>query len=336
MSTASAKPRVAVIGTGGTISSIGAPPLVVQDYSRYGRMMQSSEIIERYPEVHEVADVIAVDFRNVGSTNIGFSDWKALVDKCSQLVAETPDLAGIVIGHGTATLEETAYFLNLTLKVPVPVVVVGAMRPASALSSDAGMNLVNAVRTAGDPASRGLGVLVLLNDEIQAARDVTKSANLRLNTFKTADLGILGYADGDAIAYYRRPIRKSMPDTEFDISLLEELPRVEISYSHTGAEGTAVRAFVAAGVKGIVSAGVASGGSPPRERDALKEASAAGIMVVQSSRASSGRVQESLELQQSGFIRADNLTPQKARLLLSLGLTVTSDRDELQRIFSTY
>ncbi len=216
---------------------------------------------------------------------------------CEQLVAEHADLAGIVIGHGTATLEETAYILNLTLKVAVPVVLVGAQRPSSALSTDAGLNLVNAIRVAASPEARGMGVLVVLNDEIQAARDVTKTSTLRLQTFRSADFGVLGHADGDAVAFYRRPVRRCCPDTEFDIRSLDALPRVDIAYAYAGGDGTAVRAFIAAGAKGIVSAGFAPGGAPPGEFEALKEAAAQGVVVMQCTRVDDvGRTELAREL----------------------------------------
>ena len=253
------KPKVAFIGTGGTIASVGAGPLDLQNYGATGKVMHADEIIARFPETAAVAEVLPVRYRNIPSTAIGFADWKALVLLCEKLVAEHPDLAGIVVGHGTATLEETAYILNLTLKVQVPVVLVGAQRPSSALSTDAGLNLVNAIRVAASPEARGMGVLVVLNDEIQAAREVSKTATLRLQTFRSADFGVLGHADGDAIAFYRRPLRRCCPDTEFDIRALDALPRVDIAYAYAGADGTAVRAFIAAGAKGIVSAGFAPG-----------------------------------------------------------------------------
>jgi L-asparaginase len=330
------RPKVAFIGTGGTISSVGRGPLDLQDYSAAGIMMHAEEILERWPETALVADVLAVRYRNIPSPAIGFAEWKALSARCSQLVADHPDLSGIVIGHGTATLEETAYFLNLTLKVPVSVVVVGAQRPSSALSSDAGMNLVNALRVAASPEARGLGVLVVLNDEIQAAREVTKTSTLRLQTFRTPDFGVLGHADGDAIAFYRRPIRRCAPDTEFDIAGLDSMPRVDISYSYAGGDGTAVRAFAAAGARGIIAAGFAPGFCTPGEIEALTEAARNGIIVVQSTRAGSGRTFRGSKQREAGFLIADNLNPQKARLLLALALTVTGDPEEILRIFRTY
>ena len=331
-----ALPKVAFIGTGGTIASLGRGPLDLQVYGANGHVMHAEDILAKWPVSGMVADVMPVKYRNIPSTAIGFADWKALHGLCGDLVAQHPDLAGIVIGHGTATLEETAYFLNLTLKVSVPVVLVGAQRPSSALSSDAGMNLVNAIRVAASPEARGMGVLVVLNDEIHAAREVTKSATLRLQTFRTPDFGVLGHADGDAVVFYRQPMRRRAPDTEFDISGVETFPRVDIAYSYAGADGTAVRAFVAAGARGIVSAGFAPGGTSPDEWVALKDAAAAGAVAVQSTRAGSGRTFRGTRLREGGILIADNLSPQKARILLSLALTKTGDADEIARIFRTY
>jgi L-asparaginase len=330
------KPKIAFIGTGGTLASVGRGPLDVQDYGATGSVMHADEILARWPETSLVADVIPVRFSNIVSPSIGFAEWKALVALCGRLVAEHPDLGGIVIGHGTATLEETAYFLNLTVKVAVPVVLVGAQRPSSALSSDAGMNLVNAIRVAASPASRGMGVLVVLNDEIHAARDVTKTSTMRLQTFRTADFGALGHADGDAVEFYRRPIRRHAPDTVFDVSGIDFLPRVDISYSYAGGDGVAVRAFIAAGARGIVAAGFAPGFCTPGEVEALTDAAAQGIIVVQSTRAGSGRTFLGTKLRQLGFLIADNLTPQKARILLALALTVTADREDIAGIFRTF
>ncbi len=330
------KPKVAFIGTGGTISSLGRGPLDLQDYSAAGIMMHAEEILQRWPETALVADVLPIRYRNIPSPAIGFPEWKGLSALCAQLVREHPDLAGIVIGHGTATLEETAYFLNLTIKVAIPVVVVGSQRPSSALSSDAGMNLVNAIRVAASPEARGLGVFVVLNDEIHAAREVTKTSTLRLQTFRTPDFGVLGHADGDAVAFYRRPVRRRAPDTEFDIAGLDVIPRVDISYSYAGGDGTAVRAFTAAGAAGIVAAGFAPGFCPPDEIEALIDAARQGIVVVQCTRAGSGRTFRGTKLREAGFLIADNLNPQKARILLSLALTVTRDPEEILRIFRTY
>jgi L-asparaginase len=330
------KPKVAFIGTGGTISSLGEGPLDILDYGATDQRMQGDAILAMFPHWADVADVIPVNFDNVVSHNIYFDQWKKLVLLCDRVVADHPDLAGIVIGHGTASMEETAYVLNLTLKVNVPVVIVGSQRPASALSTDAGMNLVNAIRTAASPDARGMGVLLMLNDEIHAAREVTKTSTFRLQTFRTPDFGVLGHADGDRIAFYRAPLRRHAPETEFDIRPLDALPRVDIVYSYVGSDGTASRAFLAAGARGIVSAGFAPGMPGFAEAAVLKDAVRQGVVVVQSTRAGSGRTFRGQRAAESGFLVADNLNPQKARLLLALALTRTSDPAEITRIFETY
>lgn len=331
------KPKVAVLGTGGTItalSSIG--PLDLFEYTSSGRMLEADEMVDRFADVKQFADIIPIRFKAVPSTAIAFPEWKAVVLAADKAVQDHPDLAGIVVLHGTATLEETAYALNLTAKVSIPIVLVGAQRPASALSGDAGLNLINAVRAAASPASRGLGVLVCLNDEIQSAREVSKTSTARLQTFRSPDFGVLGHADGDAIAYYRQPIRKHAPDTEFDIRGFDSLPRVDIALSYAGDDGTAIRAFVKAGAKGLVLAAFAPGLLSPPEMDAAREAVAAGVVVVTSSRAGSGRVFHPEKNQDAGFIPGDNLTPQKARILLSLALSETADKQEIARMFATY
>ena len=330
------KPKVAFIGTGGTISSLGAGPLDILDYGATENRMQADAILAMFADCATVGDSRAVNFDNIVSHNIYFDSWKKLVLLCDDLVAAHPDLAGIVIGHGTASMEETAYFLNLVLKVTVPVVIVGSQRPASALSTDAGMNLVNAIRTAASPAARGMGVLLMLNDEIHAAREVTKTSAFRLQTFRSPDFGVLGHADGDRIAFYRAPLRRRMPDTVFDIRGLDALPRVDITYAYVGSDGTAVRAFLAAGARGIVSAGFAPGFPGTADGALLTEAVQQGVTVVQSTRAGSGRTFRGTRARESGFLIADNLNPQKARLLLALALTVTSDAGEIAAMFETY
>lgn len=330
----SAKPKVAVIGTGGTISSIGRSPLDLIDYGAAGRMLDVNGLIARVPELALVAEVIPVPFKAIPSTALGWPEWKDLLLICDRLAAEHPDLAGIVVTHGTASLEETAYFLSLTLKIPQPVVVVGAQRPASALAADGPMNLLNACRVAADPGARGLGALVLLNDEIQAAREVTKTSTLRLQTFRTPDFGALGHADADGIFWYRRPLRRLAPETEFDVRGMEALPRVDIAYAHADADGTAIEAFVAAGAKGIVTAGFAPGYVTPAMSAAMADAVRKGVAVVTSSRAGSGRAARTTRNAALGFVTADNLTPQKARILLALALA--HGIADLERVFATY
>jgi L-asparaginase len=326
-----------VIGTGGTISGVGRDRLDFYEYGTSGRFMQVDELIAGVPELARVADVVPIRYKNVGSTELGPEDWLRLVGLVHETAASDPSIAGIVVTHGTATLEETAYFLNLTVHVPIPVVVVGAMRPSSALGADGGLNLLNGVRVAGSPDARGMGVVVVLNDEINAAREVAKTSNYRVQTFVSRDFGVLGYADADKVIFYRKPLRRCAPDTEFHVSGLTDLPRVDIIPAYAGADAMLVVAAIAAGARGIVSAGFPSGSPSPAQKSALKEAARAGIAVVQSSRSGSGRViDDKVALRDAGFVAADNLTAQKARILLMLALTVTTDTNEIRRIFDTY
>ncbi len=337
MPPAGALPKVAVIGTGGTISSVGRDSLDLVDYTLTGQKYEADELVERFPEIRRAANVTPIRFRAMSSTDVGIAEWLELLRMIHEVAARGENFDGIVVTHGTATLEETAYFLNLTVKTEIPVVVVGAQRPSSAFGTDAGMNLFNAIRVAGSPEARGLGVLVLLNDEIQAARDVTKTSTQRLHTFRSPDFGILGHADGDGtIAIYRRPARRHAPDCEFDIGSLETLPRVDILLSYAGSDGAAVDAFIAAGARGIVAAGFAPGSCTKAEITALNRARAAGVAVVQSTRAGSGRVATANTQRIEGAVSGDNLPPQKARILLMLALTVSDEPAEIARMFAVY
>jgi len=329
-------PRLAVIGTGGTISSLGASSLDVLDYPDFGQKLSCEALLERFPETRLVADPVPVTFRQVGSTEIGPREWVELRALIHRIGRDEPAVTGFVIPHGTATLEETAFFLNLTLAVMQPVVLVGAQRPASALGSDAGMNLVNALRVAGSPLARGKGVLAVVNDEIHAARDVVKTSTYRLQTFRSLDFGALGHVDGDGVHFYRSPSRKHMPDTQFAALDLGALPRVEIVYSYAGADGALVDAAVAAGARGIVSAGFAPGSPTPQQRTALERAAKSGVVIVQCSRAASGRVAPRRRLRESAIVAGEDLSPQKARILLMLALSTTADITAIQQAFSTY
>jgi L-asparaginase len=289
-----------------------------------------------FHKLKTVANVIPVTFDTLLSTAVSFPHWKKLAEVISALTDEHPDLAGIVILHGTSSMEETAYALNLGLHTSIPVVLTGAQRPASALSTDAGMNIYNAVRLAACPEARNLGVLICLNDEIQVARDVTKTSNGRLQTFRSPDFGALGHVDGDKIVMYRSPTRRHTPDTEFDLREIAQLPRVDIAYSYAGGDGVAVQAFINAGARGIVGAAFAPGLLSPEEFIAMEAAVKQGVAVAISSRAGSGRTFAPSKMRAAGFIQADNLTPQKTRILLSMALTKTQDRAEIQRMLDTY
>jgi L-asparaginase len=328
-------PRIAVIGTGGTISSLGSSTLDVLDYPDFGQKLTCEALLDRFSETRLVADPMPVTFRQVGSTEIGPKDWIEIRALIHRITRDEPEVAGFVIPHGTATLEETAFFMNLTLATSRPVVLVGAQRPASALGTDAGMNLVNALRVAGLPEARGKGVLVVLNDEIHAARDVVKTSTYRLQTFRSVDFGALGHVDGDGVHFYRAPVSAHMPDTPFADIELRELPRVDIIYSYAGADGALVDAAVAAGARGIVSAGFAPGSPTLEQRAAFERAAKSGIVVVQCSRAT-GRVAPRRRLRESGIVAGEDFTPQKARILLMLALTTTTDVAEIQKAFQTY
>src|SRR5438105_2467155 len=328
-------PRIAVIGTGGTISSIGASSLDVLDYPDFGQKLSCEALLDRFPETRLVAEPVPITFRQVGSTEIGPNEWVEMRALIHRIDRDDPQIAGFVIPHGTATLEETGFFLNLTLAVCRPVVLVGAQRPASALGTDAGMNLVNALRVAGSTLAHGKGVLVVLNDEIHAARDVVKTSTYRVQTFRSADFGALGHVDGDGVHFYRIPSRTHMPDTPFAGLELTALPRVDIVYSYAGADGALVDAAVAAGARGLVSAGFAPGSPTPEQRAAFECAAKSGVVVVQCSRAA-GRVAPRRRLRESGIVAGEDFTPQKARILLMLALSATNDVVEVQRAFQTY
>lgn len=330
-------PTIGVISTGGTLTTLsGIGELDLFEYTATGTRLNADEMLAKFPQATNIANIVPIQFDTLPSTAVSFPHWKKLVLMIESFLNTTPSPSGVVILHGTATLEETAYALSLTLRTDVPVVLTGAQRPASALSSDAGMNIYNAVRIASNPNARGMGVLVCLNDEIHAAREVTKTSTARLQTFQSPDFGALGHADGDRISFYRKPLRRHNPDTEFDLHNVSELPRVEIAYHYAGSDGIATRAFIQAGSKGIVGAAFAPGLLSPEENIAMKEAVAAGVKVVISSRAGSGRTFGPSKIVDAGFIRADNLNPQKARILLALALTKTQDSVEIQHIFDTY
>lgn len=330
-------PLVCVIGTGGSISSIGVSRTDFVDYSHGDRHYTIDEMLSRVPEIADVATVRAEQLANVSSGDISPAHWVALAQRVNAILRDTPDVAGVAITHGTATLEETAYFLNLTVKSAKPVVVTGAMRPMTAMSNDADLNLLDCIRVAASPAAAGRGVLVVLNNQIQAARDVTKGSTSRVDTFKSSDLGFLGYADSDGgVVFYRTPARAHTLETEFDVAGVKELPRVDVALAYSGADGTAVRAFAEAGCKGLVSAGLGSGSAPRAFLDALTDVARKGVPVVAASQSGSGRVMARKALIERGLIVADNLQPRKARILLMLALTRTRAPADIQRMMLTY
>ena len=334
---ATSRPKVRVVGTGGSIAGIGPHRLDYILYPEVGGHLTIEESLARIAEVNDVAEIGSEDFVSVGSTAIGPHEWLGMAHRINEIFAEGADVAGVVVTHGTATLEETAYFLNLTVKSSRPVVITGAMRPPTAVGTDADINLLDAVRIAAHPDAAGKGVLTVLNNEIQCARDVTKTNSYRVETFKPNELGFLGYVDSDGeVVFYRTPTRKHTTATPFDVSGLEALPRVDMVYSYAGDDGYLVDAVRDRGSDGLVLAGFGGGSYPPAAIDAAARAVADGIPVVLASRVTAGRIIMTPAKEEGGFMVCDNLLPQKARILLMLALTVTRDRGRIQRMFAEY
>ena len=332
-----ALPRIGLILTGGTIDSVGTDRLDLAWYIEAGKRLSDGELLGRIPELKDIAAMEEVPFRRLPSHALVDKDWLELL-RTVHAIFDDNRTDGIVITHGTNTLEETAYFLNLTLKTDKPVVLVGSMRPSSAISADGSLNLVNAVKVAADPGSRGRGCLVVMNDTIYNARDVTKNSTYRVDAFQSRDMGPLGFADADGkIIYYHQPTRPHTDDTEFDVRAMTHLPRVDVVLSYVGADATMIDAAVRAGARGIVSAATGAGRPTPAEDVAFDKAyKETGTLMCLCSRVASGRVVRSPGLIKRGFVAGDNLQPWKARILLSLALTKTSNADDIQRMFDTY
>lgn len=327
-------PRVHVLGTGGSISSIGPHRLDYTLYPEVGSKLAVEQMLARIPEARELAELTGEDVLQVGSPSIGPKEWLQLAERIHALLAGSNPPAGFVVTHGTASLEETAYFLHLAVKSDRPVVVTGAMRPPSALGSDADLNLLDAIRLAAAPEAAGRGVLTILNNEIQSARDVTKSNAFRVDTFDSRDFGVLGYVDSDArVLFYRAVSRAHTSATPFDMRGRGELPRVDIVYSYAGADGVLVDALTARRPDGMVLVGSGGGSFPPAFLEAGKRAVQARIPVVLATRSWNGRVVMTPAKQAGGFIVCDDLMPQKARILLMLALTVTREREGIQDMF---
>jgi L-asparaginase len=324
-------PRVALVLVGGTIDSIGASRLDLAFYVENATRVPPTELVDSIPELSQVAELELVPFRRLSSHALTSADWLDL-RATVQALLDRPDLSGVVITHGTNTLEETALFLDLTLRTHRPVVVVGAMRPASALSSDSPLNLYRAIQVAAAPTAADRGVLVVLNDTIFAARDVTKGATFRVDAFVARDAGPIGRADADGRVLFRNPAAQQ-ERLRFDVSGLTALPRVDVLVSYVDADGVLIDAAVAAGARGLVSAGTGAGLATPAEQEAYDRAIAAGVVVCQSSRVGSGRVARSPAMARRRVVVASDLQPWKAKVLLALALTVTADPEQIQAMF---
>ena len=327
-------PNIKILATGGTIAGSANSNTQMTGYKAGALGIQT--LIDAVPQIKDYANVSGEQVCKLDSKDMSNDVWLKLGKRINELLADD-SVDGIVITHGTDTLEETAYFLNLVVKSDKPVVIVGSMRPATAISADGPLNLLNAVRVASSKDAIGKGVLVAMNDQINGARDVTKTNTTNVDTFKTPDLGFLGYINDGKVCFYRESTRKHTANAEFDVTNLNALPYVKVIYGHADDDGVFVDAAVAAGAKGIIYAGTGNGSVHKNAEAALAEATKKGVVVVRSSRVGTGTV---VEAEQSyideHFLNGDSLNPQKARVLLALALTKTNDLNEIQRIFNEY
>ena len=318
--TAAPAPRVRLMATGGTISN------------RAGGRLTAEELIKSIPALPRYATPEFEQFANTASSFLTLQQWLELSRRINMIFREDPSLAGVVVTSGTDTLEELAYFLNLTVRDERPVAVVGSMRNPSTLGYEGAANLLEGFRVAADPASRGRGALVVLNDEINAAREATKTDALRLQTFQTRGYGILGVVDSDRVVYYRRVERRHTAASEFDVATITELPRVDVLLTYQGASGDLIRAAVDAGAQGLVIATAGAGALSGTQGEGLQYAASKHVPVVITTRTGSGRIAGGGGTRIAG----EDLAPIKARILLMLGLTRTTDVAELRRMFREY
>lgn len=335
-----ALPKVVIASTGGTIVSSGSSATQLTGYSI--KELTAADLIAAVPSLGEVAEVEVLPVCNIGSSNMNEALWVKLTCALEQALAD-PGVAGAVVTHGTDTMEETAFFLNLVLKTHKPVVLTGAMRPATALSADGPLNLYNAVRVAACPDSASRGVLIAMNGLILGARDTTKTNTLSVETFQGRDFGTFGYVTGPSIDYYvaAQSARRRTFGSEFrptDFKDPENPPKVFILYAHAGEDGTLIRAAIEAGAQGLVYAGTGHGSISTKAEEALLEARSRGVVVVRASRTGSGPVLAGLaRWQQAGIIPSGTLSPQKARILLELAIAKFGrDEAEIRRCFETY
>jgi glutamin-(asparagin-)ase len=328
------KPTLVMIGTGGTIAGAGASSANVSAYR--SAVVAVDKVIAAVPEINNIANIKSEQIFQIGSESFNNERLLLLAHRVSQLL-KSGDVDGVVILHGTDTIEETSYFLNLTLKSAKPVVVVGSMRPGTALSADGPLNIYNAVVVAANKQAAGKGTLVVMNDEIHSARDVTKTNSLKVETFKSL-YGPLGMVIEGQVRFYRAPIRPHTLQSEFDIDQIKSLPEVNVVYTHGNMNRVPYDAYVAAGSKAIIHAGFGNGSIPDYLDPVLKEVRAKGVFIVRTTRTGSGAVVRNGETNddKNDYIVVDDQNPAKARLLMALALTKTSDTRELQQIFWKY
>jgi L-asparaginase len=321
-------PRVVVLATGGTIAST-----YDEEIGALRAALTGDEIVSAVPGLSDIARVSVEQVANVNSRDMTPAIWLELASRANMLLA-APDVAGIVVTHGTDTLEETAYFLDLTVTSDKPVVVVGAQRAPTNYDTDGPRNMLNAVRVAISPEAVGKGTMVVMNGQINAAREVTKTNTLDVETFQTLDFGLLGIADVETVRFYRSPTRRQTIPLDPGVSL----PNVAIVSEYAGADGRQIRLLLEDGnLDGLVVAGLGLAHVTTPTLEAIREVRAAGIPVVVSTRVLTGRIvplyANNIDLLDAGSVQADNLSPQKARVLLMVAMTKTTDPDELRRYF---
>ncbi|MED3959001.1 type II asparaginase [Priestia aryabhattai] len=326
-------PNIKVLATGGTIAGSSESSTDTTGYE--SGALDIKTIIKAVPELKKLANVSGEQVVNIGSQNIDNTILLKLAKRINTLLA-SKDVDGIVVTHGSDTMEETAYFLNLVVKSDKPVIVVGSMRPATAISADGPLNLYNAVKIASTKEARNTGVLVALNDRIGAARYITKTHTTAVDTFKSPEQGYVGEIAGDQVLFYNKATRKHTTQSLFDVSKLDKLPRVDIIYGYQNDSRNFYDAAVKAGAKGIVVAGAGNGllsdAALAGARDAVKK----GVVIVRSSRVGSGVVTHEESDDKDTFVTSDSLNPQKARILLMLALTKTKDPKKIQEYFNEY
>ncbi|MDN8618724.1 asparaginase [Variovorax ginsengisoli] len=327
-------PNVVILATGGTIAGAGASAVNSATYS--AAKVPVDKLIAGLPELSKVANVRGEQVFQVASESLTNDNLLTLAKRVSAL-SKQPDVDGIVITHGTDTLEETAYFLTLTVHTAKPIILVGSMRPGTALSADGALNLFNAVNVAASKDAGGRGVLVTMNDEIQSGRDVSKTVNIKTEAFKS-QWGPLGMIVEGRNYWFRAPVKRHTMQSEFDIDSIDALPPVEIALGYEGVAPTAINALAASGIKALVHAGTGNGSVADRIVPVLQKVRADGILVIRSSRVPDGFVIRNAEQPDDKYdwVVAHDMRPQKARILTMVALTKTKDTKELQRIFWEY
>ena len=328
-------PNIVILATGGTIAGTAGSS---ESTVRYAPAVVGIDaLIKALPELEGIANVTCEQVAQIASEDINDEIWLMLAKRANELVA-APWVDGLVITSGTDTMEETAYFLNLVVKSGKPVVLTGAMRPLTAISADGKLNLYNSVVLAGSESARGMGVLVAMNETIYSARDVIKSSTFLSDAFRSPELGALGYIQSKEALFYKQPLRRHTAESRFDITGLNELPRVDIAYGYANASRVIIDALTDSGVHGIVYAGVGNGSITAEVREGLISARKKGVIVVRSTRVGNGIVARNAAADDDGldFVAADTLNPQKSRVLLMLALTQTNDTTEIQQIFFDY